>query len=154
MSEDYGATWSTAVEIDSAVAEYKGADITDSAVQAMFEKSNGADIDIWLTPLAEEPQVPIIKITEIKGGLGISAVIKNEGTADATNVDWTIQVTGGILNRINKTASGTIASLPINTEVTVKSGIILGFGAISITVTAGSATQSASGTQLIIFSKV
>ena len=154
MSEDGGATWSAAVEIDDCVAEYRNADITDLGVQGLFEKSNGADVDIWLTPLASEPLVPIIKVMSIAGGLGVSAVIKNEGTADATNVNWTIHVTGGILKLINKTKSGTIASLAIGAETTVKSGILFGFGTIAITVTADTDTMTASGKQLIIYTKV
>jgi hypothetical protein len=153
-SNDGGATWTAAEAVDDCIAEYKTADITDLAVQALFEKSNGADSDIWLTSLAEAPQIPIIKVISIAGGLGISAVIKNTGTAAATNVSWTIHVTGGILKMINKTKSDTIASLAINESQTVKSGILFGFGKIAITVTAESDTMTASGTQLIIFSKV
>ena len=154
MSDDGGATWSAPEAIDSCVSEYKSADITDLGVKGLFEKSNGADIDIWLTPLASEPLIPIIKVMSIAGGLGVSAVIKNEGTAGATNVNWTIRVTGGILGRINKTVTGTIASLAIDAEQTVKSGILFGFGAISITVTADTNTLTAAGKQLIIFTKV
>jgi hypothetical protein len=153
-SEDGGATWSAPESIDSTVAEYKGVDITDSAVQALFEKDNGADIDIWLTQLAQEPQIPIIKVLSIAGGFGVSAVITNEGTADATNVDWTIHVTGGILGKINKTVPGTIASLTIGATETVKSGILFGLGKISITVTAGSDSMTAAGKQWIIYTKV
>jgi hypothetical protein len=153
-SDDGGVTWSVAEEIDDAVAEYKSADITDYAVQALYEKSNGADVDIWLTPLAEEPQVPIIEIMSIAGGMGVSAVIKNTGTADATNVAWNIKVTGGILKLINKNVSGTITSLAMGAEETVKTGIIFGLGTISITVTADSDVMTATGKQLIIFSKI
>ena len=153
-SDDGGVTWSVAEEIDDAVAEYKSADITDFAVQGLFEKSNGADVDIWLTPLAEEPVVPIIEIVSIAGGLGVSADIKNTGTGDATNVNWSITVTGGILKLINKTASGTIASLAVGATETVKTGIIFGLGTISITVTADTDTATATGKQLIIFSKI
>jgi hypothetical protein len=153
-SDDSGATWSTPESVDSCVSEYKSADITDLGVQALFEKSNGADIDIWLTPLASEPQIPIIKVMSIAGGLGVSAVIKNDGTADATNVDWTIHVTGGILGKINKTATGTIASLAMGAEQTVKTGILFGFGAISITVTADTDSMTAAGKQLIINERV
>ncbi len=135
-STDGGATWSAEEAIDTCISEYKTADITDGGAQGMFEKSNGADIDLWLTDLAGAPNVPIIKVKSIAGGLGISAVIKNEGTAAGTNVAWTIHVTGGILGLINKTKSDTIASIAIGEEVTIKSGILFGFGAITITVTA------------------
>ena len=153
-STDGGATWGVAEEIDTCISEYKTADITDAGAQGMFEKSNGADIDLYLTTLAGAPDVPIIKVKSIAGGLGISAVIKNEGTAAGTNVTWTIHVTGGILGLINKTKSDTITSLAVGEELTIKSGILFGFGAITITVTADLDTMTASGTQLIIFSKV
>jgi len=153
-STDSGANWGTAEEIDDCVSESRTADITDGGVQGMFEKSNGADIDLWLTELAGAPDVPIIKVKSIAGGLGISAVVKNEGTAAATNVSCTIHVTGGILNLINKTVPVTIPSLAINEEQTIKSGIIFGLGKITITVTADLDSMTKQGKQRIIFTKV
>lgn len=89
---------------------------------------------------------PAITIT-IKGGLGVSAAIKNTGTTDLTNVAWSINLDGSLIF-IGKTKTGTIASLPAGETVTVKD-FVLGFGKTGIAVEADDATASASGTVLL-----
>ncbi len=62
---------------------------------------------------------PVLEIGEIKGNEGtlltgaiVSAEIKNVGLGDATDVEWSISVTGNaILKTINMTGNGTIAEL-------------------------------------------
>ena len=93
-------------------------------------------------------EAPPITIT-IKGGLGVSATIKNTGTTDQTNIDWTIDLDGKLIF-VGKTKSGTIASLAAGAEVKVKD-FVIGFGKTGIAVTAGTASASASGTALLIF---
>lgn len=119
------------------------------------------DIDAnWgMGAIVEGPEEPKIDIISIKGSLGVTATIKNIGEAEATNVKWTIAVTGGLLGFITKDKNDTEETLAIDGEITVNSGIILGFGKIAITVTAecdegSSDEESASGTQIIIFSLV
>jgi subtilisin family serine protease len=90
---------------------------------------------------------------KIKGGLGVNAVITNNGTTDVTNIPWQIHVEGGILKMINKTVNGTI-DIPAGKSVTVKTGMLLGFGAISIIAKVADEEQTATGTQIIIFSIV
>ena len=94
-----------------------------------------------------------IRIETITGGIGsINAVIKNVGTAGATNVDWSISVEGGILGRINVTSQGTIETLePGDIEVIKTDKFILGFGKISITVTATFAEPRASEGFVFLF---
>ena len=89
----------------------------------------------------------------ITGGLGVSLKITNNGTANVTGVPWQIHVEGGILKMINKTVNGTI-DIPAGESVTVKTGMLLGFGAISITAKVADEEQTATGTQIIIFSMV
>jgi hypothetical protein len=89
----------------------------------------------------------------IKGGLGVKAEITNNGTSDATDVPWQIHVEGGMLGMINKTVNGTI-DIPAGETVTVKTGMLLGFGAISITAKVADEEQTATGKQIIIFSMV
>ena len=80
--------------------------------------------------------VPLIKIGDITGGLfKVNAVIKNAGFTDATGVDWSITLTGGIILS-GKETSGRIASIYAGEEVTIKSDLILGIGKTMITVTA------------------
>jgi len=89
----------------------------------------------------------------IAGGLGVKAVIKNNGTSKATDVPWQIHVEGGILGMINKTVNGTI-DIPAGETATVKTGILLGFGAISTTAKVADEEKTTKGTQIIIFSMV
>ncbi len=102
---------------------------------------------------------PDIEIGDVTGGFGVEAMIKNTGDADATGVEWTITVTGGIFDLINKTFSGTIQELAVDEEVTVNSNIFLALGPIKIAITAecneGSFTdKTAEGTQLLFFTKI
>jgi subtilisin family serine protease len=90
---------------------------------------------------------------KIKGGLGVNLVMTNNGTTDITNVSWLIHVRGGILGLINKTVNGTI-NIPAGGSKTVGTGMLLGFGAISITAKVADEELTATGTQLIIFSMV
>ena len=89
----------------------------------------------------------------IAGGLGVKAVITNDGTMDVNDIAWQIHVEGGMLGMVNKTVNGTI-DIPAGKSVTVKTGLLLGFGAISIIANVAGEEQTAEGTQLIIFSFV
>jgi hypothetical protein len=89
----------------------------------------------------------------ITGGFGVDLKITNNGIANITDVPWQIHVEGGILKMINKTVNGTI-DIPAGKSVTVKTGMLLGFGAITITVKVADEEQITTGTQIIIFSMV
>jgi hypothetical protein len=96
---------------------------------------------------------PVIEIGNITGGLlKLKAVIKNTGGAEATNVDWKIQLTGGLIV-LGKESTGTIPTIAPNGSVTIYSKLILGFGKTIINVTADTATKSQNATVLLIFIK-
>ena len=90
----------------------------------------------WSDPLEVSiGDVPIIKIGDISGGLfKISTVIKNIGSADATNVDWSIVLDGGFI-LLGKETTGSIVSIPAGDETEISSSLIFGFGKTVITVT-------------------
>jgi len=87
-----------------------------------------------------------VEIT-IKGGLGVSATIKNTGTTDLTDIDWTIALDGKLIF-VGKAKSGTIAALAAGESVTVKD-FVIGFGKTGIAVAAGNVEASAAGTVLL-----
>lgn len=102
---------------------------------------------------------PQLNIT-LRGGIGLgtTCTIKNVGTANATNVSWAITTTGGLLNRIHNQKTGTIESMAIGNENTVKSNVIFGLGTIMIVVTVesneGAYNQKIiQGVQLLFFTK-
>lgn len=85
----------------------------------------------------------------VKGGVGVSAVIKNTGTSNLSNIPWSITLKGGILLKANQT-SGSILSLPAGTSVTKKLSV-LGFGKTAITVTVNGIPASKQGFVFVIF---
>lgn len=103
--------------------------------------------------------MPELEIQTVSGGIGISAVIANTGDADATDVDWNIKVTGGILGFINKEFPGNIPTLEFGTTETVKTTFILGLGQITVVVTADcaegvSAEKTVTGRNIIFYTVI
>jgi len=91
----------------------------------------------WSEPLSIYiVDVPILEIGNISGSLfRVSAVIKNNGSADATSIDWSITLDGGLIILGKKTTERVI-HIPTGGNITVSSKIIFGFGNTVITVTA------------------
>jgi len=79
---------------------------------------------------------PRLEIGDISGGvLQVSSEITNIGDADASDVEWSISIDGGILIA-GKEAEGTITTLePGDTEVVINKPV-LGLGRVEIIVTA------------------
>ena len=104
--------------------------------------------------LITEVSGPEIEIGEISGGFGVSSVIKNVGNGEATDVNWSITLDGGLII-LGKETTGTIASIPAEDEATVKSSLILGIGSVTITVAAecaeGSSDEGTASGFVILF---
>jgi len=78
----------------------------------------------------EEVLAPELQIGKISGGLGVSAIIRNIGTANATNVEWSITFDGLVFP---KKKSDTISTIAADRQEKVKA-TIFGFGKTTITV--------------------
>jgi carboxypeptidase T len=89
-----------------------------------------------------------VEIT-IKGGLGVSAEIKNTGTTTLSNISWTISLDGSLVF-YGKTKTNVIPTLAPGESVTVKD-FVIGFGRTGILVTTGTATENATGMVLLFF---
>ena len=114
--------------------------VTDSA-QATADDETTANITI-----APAPDIIIGKIT---GGKGITAVIWNNGTANASMVPWTITLTGGLIFK-GKNTTGTITQLGIGQSHTI-SASVFGIGRPTITVSVGGKEKTAKGFVILIF---
>ncbi len=77
-----------------------------------------------------------LAVINVKGPIGVKADVQNSGDADALNVQCTMKVTGGLLGLIDKTGTGSQATLTPGASVAVSSGMIIGFGKITIVITA------------------
>jgi len=92
---------------------------------------------------------------DITGGFGVKAVIKNNGTLNATIINWKFTLTGGSI-LFGETKEGTILSLAVGAKVTVKDVPIIGFGKTTIKLDVScaegqSTTKSATGTVVLFF---
>jgi hypothetical protein len=67
----------------------------------------------------------------VSGGFGITIKIKNSADMDATDIEWKVTIDGGFV--IPKQKTGTIPTIPVGNEKTIKA-FIFGFGKLTITV--------------------
>jgi hypothetical protein len=166
MSTDNGTTWGAAYQINDVsgtVAAITGTVDIGAAGFVWTDNRNGKN-DIYheylLIDVPEPPvHYPKLEITAITGGIGVSTTISNTGAALATNITWTIEVTGGIFGLISVTETGTVATLVVDGEISGRTKMILGFGLISVKVTAtcdeGSTVDvMITGKQLLIFTSI
>jgi hypothetical protein len=102
---------------------------------------------------------PNLTIGLINGGLlGINAEIKNIGNASASNIQWNIEVNGGLL-LLGKTMNGTLATLAVNGQRRITDLPIIGFGAVTVIVTINAdsvpeVTKTANGFVFVFFVKM
>jgi len=75
-----------------------------------------------------------LQIETITGGKGVHVIIRNNGNQNATNLTWSIQLTGGLVI-IGKKADGTLGNILPDESLTVDLPFILGMGKTSITTT-------------------
>ena len=95
--------------------------------------------DLFTILIAEGPK---LDIEPISGGLfKVSTVIKNTGAVEATSVNWSITLDGGLI-LLGKETSDTILTIPAGGEQPINSGLILGLGQTKVTVTAEISTDS------------
>ncbi|VVB60030.1 Uncharacterised protein [uncultured archaeon] len=149
LSSDGGATWGEASkknDVDGTVVTEKGAvDVDKNGI--VFTDNRDGNYDIYFQE-AKGAAAPELVIELISGGVGVSAVIKNTGDAAASNFAWSIKSDGTVFVGGEKTGTATLTP---DASTTIKSGLMLGFGAIAITVTADTATRTASGKLLLFF---
>jgi len=97
---------------------------------------------------------PTLEITSVTGPLGVKATIKNTGTANATNIQWSINLDGGIIF-FGSSKAGEEPTIPMNKSIDVKIPLILGLGKTIIRVAASctegsTANKSQNATVLLI----
>ena len=87
---------------------------------------------------------PRIGITGIKGGIGVSVTVHNNVNTSFNNIPWTIALSDGFI-LVSQGTDGVLANVSAGQDATFKTGVILGFGRITITVTILEASKTASG---------
>jgi hypothetical protein len=150
ISDDGGKTWTESpIPVN---------DVDQSAIETIHCADVSSSLITWTDTRDEVNSVyfdtagivaPIITIDSITGGLGITAVIKNIGTGDANDIDWSISFDGGTF--FGGDNSGTIDTLAIGQTVTIKSKFLIGFGNTEITINVGGVTETKSAKVLLCF---
>ncbi len=93
-------------------------------------------------------EAPPLTVT-LKGGFGVSMVVKNTGDATLTNISYSLNLDGKLIF-VGKSKSGKIASLAPGDSETIKD-MVVGFGKTGITAVAGDVEVTATGTVLLVF---
>ncbi len=139
-SEDGGATWGEPSQVNdqdgTVISEDGTCDISKAGI--VWTDNRNGNMDIYF---AAGEAAPILNVKSVSGGFGASAVIENTGTADATGVQWSIELSGLVF--LGGRTEGTV-DVPAGGEVTIKSGLVFGIGPGTIDVNAGGATKTAS----------
>jgi PKD repeat protein len=149
ISDWFGPYSSGQIASESHTWKHKGV----YELRAKLKDQYGAENN-WSEPF--EMTIMFIDFSiNIQGGFGVTATIKNIGDTKITNVQWTLNLTGGLV-LLGKTKSGTSLPLEPNATATFKDTPILGFGktTIQVEVTCAegvSVTKSATGTVFLFF---
>jgi hypothetical protein len=75
---------------------------------------------------------PTFNIDGAKGGIGMEVEFSNIGNEPATDVNYSLSITGGLLSLIDRSVPGTLDVLDPSQSVTVQSGMIVGLGKITM----------------------
>ncbi|VVB61857.1 Uncharacterised protein [uncultured archaeon] len=149
-SNDKGKTW-----IESSVTAN---DVSQSATERTHCVDVSSNYITWTDTRNGQNSVyfdtagisaPIITIESIAGGLGITTAIKNIGSADANNIDWSISFDGGTF--FGGDNSGTISILAVGDTVEIKSKFLMGLGKTEITINVGETIETKSAKLLLFF---
>ena len=150
ISDDDGKTWTESNvpvnDMDQSVTQLTHCvDVSNSYIAWTDTRNQENSIYFDTAAIA----VPIITIEGVTGGLGITTVIKNIGSADANNIDWSMSFDGGTF--FGGDNSGTINTLAVGETVEIKSKFLMGFGNTEITINVGEITQTKSARVLLFF---
>jgi len=102
----------------------------------------------WSATLLVNISISSIDIS-IKGGLGISIVLKNTGNEDLIHIPWSVTLDGGLII-IGKTNSGILAQLKEGEQKTIQIKI-LGFGSPIISIRVQDTLKNATGMVFFFF---
>jgi hypothetical protein len=94
-----------------------------------------------------------IVLDSVTGRFGVQVHVKNLGSSEATNVEVTIKISGGLFHLIN-VSHKEIIDIPAGGDATVSCMPFLGLGSIDIAVTVNGATSDYVGRQLFVLTQV
>jgi hypothetical protein len=122
--------------------------VGDYSIKVKAKDTEGLQSDWSGTTAIGIVAMPRIEIGKISGSFGsLSAEIKNVGAGEASNIDWSISLNGGLVI-LGREASGTFSKILPGFIPKAKTGFVFGVGSVDILVTAGDAEKTATATLL------
>ena len=148
ISEDGGSTWiESSVPVNdvdnSAIEQYHCVDVSSSNI--VWTDSRDGENSVYYDKAGIA--LPIISIESITGGFGLTATVKNIGSSEANNVDWSISFDGGVF--FGGDTSGKINTLAVGQSVEIKSKFLIGLGSTEITINIDDITEIKSASILL-----
>jgi len=124
-------------------------------VKVKAQDENGAETDWSPIHSISITAAPHLTVEQFKGGLGVSAIVKNSGNTSGTNITWSINLDGKMIF-LGIHTTGKISDLAPGDTVKIKTGLIFGFGKTQITASAicdegVSAERTVNGTVFLLF---
>ncbi len=114
-------------------AVYAWNDQGDYEIRVKAKDINGSESGWSDTHSIHIIKAPFMKVQKIFGGLfKVNVVIENLGELEATNIEWSIDISGGTI-LVGRESSGVITSIPPFSELTIESKPIIGFGEVTVT---------------------
>jgi Peptidase family M28 len=90
---------------------YHSADDTIETMNLTYSARFTRLILATLAEMALQPR-PVLEISSISGGLGITTQVRNVGEINASSVNVTISITGGLIGRLNISSTNGVDVLP------------------------------------------
>lgn len=104
--------------------------------QQLHDILPGCDGRWGIGAIVEGTNLTELSIGDLKGPMGIKANISNIGPTNASNVEWSLRVTGGFLKKVDKSVNGTLATLAAGASTSIHLRTFIGFGKINILIKA------------------
>ncbi len=96
-------------------------------------KDTEGSMSRWSDPMNMYIDIPVLDLATLNSKLvKIGTTVRNNGVAEADNVQWSISLDGGVI-LLGKESSGVIDTIPAGGRVEIASGLILGFGQTRVT---------------------
>ena len=138
----------TEQECRDAIESCGQADVHELNITLSVEYIGDGDlqIDIHITNDEDFPY-PIIEIGDVTSDLtDVQSVVRNVGSENANDVEWSVNIKGGILGLIDVTTEGTIETLDVGEEIPIQTEeLFFGFGKVDIIIEADEAGKIAQG---------